>query len=649
MADIDQLRSYLNDIQSGMQSINELSLEIEEQSDTLVSKIRGFSGIGTRGGIIRSIITRASTGTGLFNVTQRLTSALLVIRYIDESQKKRLKEETEFNKLMESRDKTLRRLFEMQKKGLSILDKEKYYNDTSVKMKLKTLSIDEAILETRENLELATRKLRKAGRKALGQKSRRLLATQGIRGVDQFALGATGAGFLTMSSNELGAMGERQEGLISEREAIRQQFEAQKRVFDTAGTGTAAKEEAKIEMNLLRDTLRQLDSAVEEVQNDIKRQALEFVQDMDEIQKETGLITYGAASGAASGFTEEERAQQIVDAINNGNNDVVTGFQQLSFIEGIKLKLERARDKVREQMAKFGKFFKGDDLKIIKAFFQKGLLVFAGAILSMTALVAVIFALYRAGLFEWFVDSAEFFSSMWKITSELFVEFFFASMMFLSGIIEFLVGFGQFFYGLFTGDSDLMSKSAEKIIMGIVKIIGGFAGMFSTFLSALFMTAVSIAITGIGAVVAAAISGFTGSKAKSAVATIGATAGAFRGAKIGARFGLGGVIAGSVIGGALGAGVGGGVAGILGFAKGGITPHSGTFLVGERGPELVSLPGNTRIFNNTDTSKMMSPTININVTGRVGASDTELNDIARKIGQKINIEMNRYNSSGLRG
>ena len=87
----------------------------------------------------------------------------------------------------------------------------------------------------------------------------------------------------------------------------------------------------------------------------------------------------------------------------------------------------------------------------------------------------------------------------------------------------------------------------------------------------------------------------------------------------------------------------------MAFSTGGITPYSGTFLVGERGPELVSLPGNSRVFNNADTSKMMSPTININVTGRVGASDTELNDIARKIGQKINIEMNRYSSSGLRG
>ena len=89
MADIDKLRNYLNDIQSGMESINDLSLEIEGQSETLVKNIASFSGIGTKGGIIRSIITRASTGTGLFNVTQRLTSALLLIRYIDKSQKDR--------------------------------------------------------------------------------------------------------------------------------------------------------------------------------------------------------------------------------------------------------------------------------------------------------------------------------------------------------------------------------------------------------------------------------------------------------------------------------------------------------------------------------------------------------------------------------
>jgi len=45
---------------------------------------------------------------------------------------------------------------------------------------------------------------------------------------------------------------------------------------------------------------------------------------------------------------------------------------------------------------------------------------------------------------------------------------------------------------------------------------------------------------------------------------------------------------------------------------------------------------------------MGSTTINVSVNGRLGASDTELDDIARKIGRKINLEMNRYNNSGYR-
>ena len=126
MADIQELRRYLDDIKSGMQSINDLSLEIEEQSENLIGSIASFSGIGTKGGIIRSIITRASTGTGLFNVTQRLTSALLVIRYIDKSQKERLEEEKKFNKLMSDRERVMGKIFKMQRDSIKTLDRERF-------------------------------------------------------------------------------------------------------------------------------------------------------------------------------------------------------------------------------------------------------------------------------------------------------------------------------------------------------------------------------------------------------------------------------------------------------------------------------------------------------------------------------------------
>ena len=76
-----------------------------------------------------------------------------------------------------------------------------------------------------------------------------------------------------------------------------------------------------------------------------------------------------------------------------------------------------------------------------------------------------------------------------------------------------------------------------------------------------------------------------------------------------------------------------------GIAKGGLT------LVGERGPELVNLPKGAMVHSNAESRRMGGNTINVNVSGRVGASDSELRDIAKKIGRMVNTEINRTTSS----
>jgi len=48
----------------------------------------------------------------------------------------------------------------------------------------------------------------------------------------------------------------------------------------------------------------------------------------------------------------------------------------------------------------------------------------------------------------------------------------------------------------------------------------------------------------------------------------------------------------------------GGAKGLLGFAAGGIAP-GGLAMVGERGPELMMLPGGSRVFNNADTQEIL--------------------------------------------
>jgi hypothetical protein len=84
------------------------------------------------------------------------------------------------------------------------------------------------------------------------------------------------------------------------------------------------------------------------------------------------------------------------------------------------------------------------------------------------------------------------------------------------------------------------------------------------------------------------------------------------------------------------------------MARGGIT-GAGFTIVGEEGPELVKLPMGSRVFSNNNSRKMISNgsvnNITVNVQGRIGASDTELRQIASKIGSMINKEVNRTTSS----
>tara|TARA_R100000781_G_scaffold76230_2_gene47385 strand:- start:9337 stop:11529 length:2193 start_codon:yes stop_codon:yes gene_type:complete len=84
------------------------------------------------------------------------------------------------------------------------------------------------------------------------------------------------------------------------------------------------------------------------------------------------------------------------------------------------------------------------------------------------------------------------------------------------------------------------------------------------------------------------------------------------------------------------------------FASGGVV-GSGMQLVGEKGPELVKLPSGSRVHSNVDSRKMLSGgttnNITIQVTGRVGASDSEIKDIANKLSRELNNRMNRTGSA----
>jgi len=83
---------------------------------------------------------------------------------------------------------------------------------------------------------------------------------------------------------------------------------------------------------------------------------------------------------------------------------------------------------------------------------------------------------------------------------------------------------------------------------------------------------------------------------------------------------------------------------ITGRATGGIVNEDIT-LVGENGPELVSLPNGARVHTNSQSRRMAGNTIHVHVNGRVGASDAEIRDIAQKVAREIGLQMNRTTST----
>ena len=87
---------------------------------------------------------------------------------------------------------------------------------------------------------------------------------------------------------------------------------------------------------------------------------------------------------------------------------------------------------------------------------------------------------------------------------------------------------------------------------------------------------------------------------------------------------------------------------IPGFASGGVS-RGGLAVVGERGPELVNLPNGSRVHSNADSRQMVggTNTINVYVQGRVGASDQEIRELAKKVGEEISRNISRFTSSGV--
>ena len=270
-------------------------------------------------------------------------------------------------------------------------------------------------------------------------------------------------------------------------------------------------------------------------------------------------------------------------------------------------------------------------MESIRTFLRPAIAVMASLFMWITIAGLLVFSLIQSGIMDKIIELYEWFKeSEWL---ESLVE---SVMTIWEGISEFFTGIFGFIYGLFKGDTDIILEYGEKIFTGAFKMVLGLVdlginlllgwlydlwpGLFDWWDETAKPFLEKFNIDGDKLVYTL--------KAFAAMATAWMLAGGgWTGAAAAAAVGIGSVLA---------------------YAGGGRMNENGFALVGEAGPEIISLPKNSVVTPRVQSKGMVGNNITVNVNGRVGASDAELNEIARKIGQKINREMNKYGSSGYR-
>ena len=408
---------------------------------------------------------------------------------------------------------------------------------------------------------------------------------------------------------------------------------------------------------------------------------------MEEIPEVRGLASVIGTPAAIKRYSKF-----IKDANDNVKDTLksITGkapanvFQKAaSSIGGFKASILRETSKLDPNYKKFrsgskregaiiedGRFVKnrGTPMQILKELRKQSKVGLVKFVSKITDKVSFVFSPSRykerqkkfAGVADKVKNILSLFSKFFIGFSVFVIAFFLLYRIFKKGefaqsIIATIMVFGQMLFAslslVWEGISSIIegfrSGDFYKVIGGLVKIAFGLIAIAVTVATTLVIGAVLLVYSVIKGTVVALLERMTSSVSKfvSTLLYIGAGI-----AFLVAFFGGGWI---PVLVGAVLTGVGMLIEKIVPFANGGTVSNRGMQLVGEKGPELVRLPVGSRVFSNKDSNKMLSGggttnNITVQVTGRVGASDQEIRDIAQKVSREIGIQMNRTGSTAVR-
>jgi len=512
---------------------------------------------------------------------------------------------------------------------LSALEKEKFYNDASIKHMMRTMSFQEALTATSKKFLTVKKKVEKIDDKVFKRARKDFVRNNyGTRGLTGGSL--TGKAAILMADDEITGMEGRLENLKKGRKKDIGRKGALSRRLNRNDLTKAQERNTKAKLDLVDARLSAFSEAIERVTDDIAI-AGEGRDSLISGSRKRGFIVSGASgSRSFQDLTPHEKFMQKVEKI------------KLVFIS-----------KLRSVQAGIRMFFNKGNMKMLGNAIKMGASFLGKALLAITILGLVVFALHKMNFFAETKEAFKKFAILQKMFEVVSGSF---GLVF-EGLPQVLGGIWGVISGLFGGDGKKVLESLKKLGNGLLNVALGLLGI--AIMGSI--TILATLLTGLLSIIMGTIisTGKTVVKAVRNLAdgTKGSVKSGLTGAAIGGALVTGGVaLSATGVGTPLGlALIGGGIlaGGAIGaanpMASGGTNLLGGNYLVGDNGPEIISLPGGSSITNNTNTRSAMGTTINVHVNGRVGASDQELNQLADKIGQKISMRMNRFSPTGMRG
>jgi len=630
--DLKDVIERLQEMEGGLGQLQDLMESTQTVSDSLLKSFKEFATAGSSS-TLWSAVSRFSSGIfpGFWSLQNKVRAVAVYMQYVEKKQKEQIKKESEIAKTInaqaEARSKAAKTLQVLNSNNISAMEYTNLLEDDYFKSLVARLGKEEALTQykkvfnkqMRESLAMEVKLakqvkeniegniLHKQAYKDVGLANRDNL-TQLIYFTEQQA----------EKEERLNELMEERKGIFKDTRPLTKAGTPDKRFKNTA---PQTPEELSDSERELYDSMTK---AIEELTTALEgdKAASEF------ISRRTGISINQPTGGVIKG-----KSATSVD-IQEGEED-----QEKEEQEGVGALLKSGFIKKFNGIHKVTKAIfvtlammkKNNIMKSIRAFLRPAIAVMASLFMWITIAGLLVFSLIQSGimgkiieLYEWFKESE------WL---ETLVE---SVMTIWEGISEFFTGMFDFIYGLFSGDLDKVIEGLTGIFTGAFKMVMGlvdfginlllgwlydlFPGLFDwwnetakPFLDKFDIDGDKLVylIKSLLAITAAyyiAGGGYTGAAAAAAV----------------------------------------GIGAYMAYAGGGRVNQDGFALVGEAGPEIISLPKNSVVTPRVQSKGMIGNNITVNVNGRVGASDAELNEIARKIGQKINREMNKYGSSGYR-